>query len=73
MPPLKFDLNHEMRAHRPKALRHSVHIDKPRGWRDHLRWAAKLVFGSVMFVGGFAGGFVVVLYAIQLPGFPRFP
>lgn len=46
--------------------------ERPSAWR-RLAALTKYVVYACLFVGGFAGGFVLVLYAVQLPGFPRLP
>lgn len=55
-----------------KPIRNRVSLEQPPTKLERLGAAMKFLSFALLFVGGFAGGFVLVLYGVQLPGFPRF-
>ena len=74
MAKLNIRVSEHLRASRWRGapLRERVHIEAPPGWGERVGGYFKILFTVLMFAGGFIGGFVVVLYAVQLPGLPRF-
>lgn len=74
---LNVELRKTMRARsgrrEEKPIRNRVSLEQPPTLLQRLGSAMKYVSFALLFVGGFAGGFVLVLYGVQLPGFPRFP
>jgi MFS family permease len=41
-------------------------------WRGRARLAFDYLFTAGMFVGGFIGGYIVVMFTLELPWLPRF-
>jgi hypothetical protein len=72
---LNVELEKRMRAQtgrrNSQPIRKTVNLEAPPTVWDRLAAMLKYVLYATLFVGGFAGGFVLVLYAVQLPGFPR--
>jgi len=75
---LNVEIHSKMRARTARArddgrLREEDFSEHPRGWKARLRSALGFVFTATVFISAFAGGFIFVLYAVQLPGLPRLP